>query len=295
FVLMHLDGYEPGAPEPVTPADKWIFSRLAALVESLDAAFDAYEFGEATRALYRFFWNELCDWYIEFSKARLADDADPADRLACQRNLVFVLDQALRLLHPIMPFVTEEIYQQMPVKDAPMLIIAPWPDAAALAAYRDPEAERAIEMTCEAVGAVRSARSRYGLSPRTSLDAVVRASEDDAALLAAQAPLICSLANVGDLAVGADVAKPAGASAAVGSGIEVYTCLAGHVDFEAERARLAKEQAKLAADVAKLDKKLSNPGFLAKAAPEIVDKDRARRDELADKLARVEASLAELG
>ncbi len=295
FVLMHLDGYEPGAPEPVTPADKWIFSRLAALVEAVDAAYEGYEFGEMTRALYRFFWNELCDWYIEFSKARLADDADPADRLACQRNLVFVLDQALRLLHPVMPFVTEEIYQEMPEKAAPMLIIAPWPDARALAAWRDEEAERAIEMVCEAVGAIRSARSRYGLSPKTVLDAAVKADAADAALLAEQAALIRSLANVGELAVGADVAKPAGSSAAVGAGIEVYTCLAGHVDFDAERARLAKEQAKLAADVAKLEKKLSNPGFLAKAAPEIVAKDQAKRDELADKLARVEASLAELG
>ena len=206
FVLMHLDGYEPGAPEPVTPADKWIFSRLAAPVEAVDAAYEGYEFGEMTRALYRFFWNELCDWYIEFSKARLADDADPADRLACQRNLVFVLDQALRLLHPVMPFVTEEIYQEKPEKTAPMLIIAPWPDARALAAWRDEEAERAIEMVCEAVGAIRSARSRYGLSPKTVLDAAVKADAADAALLGEQAALIRSLANVGELAVGAAVA-----------------------------------------------------------------------------------------
>ena len=98
----------------------------------VDAAFDGFEFGEATRELYAFFWNEFCDWYIEFSKARLGDGADPADRLACQRNLVFVLDQALRLLHPIMPFVTEEIYQQLPIdrEGAPYLIGAAWPDAA---------------------------------------------------------------------------------------------------------------------------------------------------------------------
>ena len=117
FVLMNLDDYEPGAPEPVTPVDRWIFSRLAGLVARVDKAFENFEFGEITRELYSFFWNEFCDWYIEFSKARLA--GSPEDRAACQRNLVFVLDQALRLLHPIMPFVTEEIYQQLPIDRTP--------------------------------------------------------------------------------------------------------------------------------------------------------------------------------
>ena len=136
FVLMNLDDYEPGAPEPVTPVDRWIFSRLAGLVARVDEAFAKFEFGEVTRELYAFFWNEFCDWYIEFSKARLA--GSPEDRAACQRNLVFVLDQALRLLHPIMPFVTEEIYQQLPIDrtDAPYLIVAAWPDARLARALR---------------------------------------------------------------------------------------------------------------------------------------------------------------
>ncbi|MEG0504482.1 MAG: valine--tRNA ligase, partial [Raoultibacter sp.] len=112
FVMMNMDGYTAGAPEPVTPADKWIFSRLAGLVARLDKAFESYEFGEITRELYSFFWNEFCDWYIEFSKSRLA--GSPEDRAACQRNLVFVLDTAVRLLHPIMPFVTEEICRDLP-------------------------------------------------------------------------------------------------------------------------------------------------------------------------------------
>lgn len=138
-----------------------MFSRLAGLVARVDAAFDAFEFGEATRELYAFFWNEFCDWYIEFSKSRLGDAADAADRLACQRNLVFVLDQALRLLHPIMPFVTEEIYQQLPVDRSatPYLIGAAWPDAEALASYVDEDAERAIVMVTQTVSAVRSTRA----------------------------------------------------------------------------------------------------------------------------------------
>ena len=297
FVMMNLDGYEPGAPEPTTPADRWIFSRLAGLVARLDAAFDGFEFGEATRELYTFFWNEFCDWYIEFSKARLGAGADPADRLACQRNLVFVLDQALRLLHPIMPFVTEEIYQELPIdrEGAPYLIGAAWPDAQELAMYADPEAERAIEMVCETVSAIRSTRARYGISPKSQLAVVVKADGADAALLEAQRGLIEGMGNTASLAIGAQVEKPAESSAVLGAGLEVYLVLSGLVDLGAERERLAKEQAKLAADAGKLEKKLSNPGFLAKAAPEIVEKDRAKHAELADKLARVEAQLAELG
>ncbi len=295
FVMMHLDGYEPGAPEPTTPADKWIFSRLAGLVARVDDCFTRYEFGEITRELYGFFWNEFCDWYIEFSKSRLSSD-DAADRLACQRNLVFVLDQALRLLHPIMPFVTEEIYQELPCeKDAPYLIVAAWPDAEELARYLDADAERAIQMVTEVVSGIRSTRARYGISPKQALAAVVKASGADAALLEEQRGLLASMANLDELEIGEAAEKPAESAVVLGAGVEAYVKLSGLVDFDAERARLQKEQKTLAADVAKLEKKLSNPGFLAKAKPEIVEKDTAKRDELAEKLALVEAQLASLG
>lgn len=295
FVTMNLDDYVPGAPEPVTPADRWIFSRLAGLVARVDEAYGNFEFGEITRELFSFFWNEFCDWYIEFSKARL--NGSPEDRAACQRNLVFVLDQALRLLHPIMPFVTEEIYQQLPIDrtEAPYLIVAAWPDAEALAQYVDADAERAIDMVCETVSAIRSTRARYGISPKTQLAVAVKAGEDDIARLEAQRGLIEGMGNVASLQMAADVEKPAESSVTLAPGLEVYIVLSGLVDFEAERARLEKERAKLAADAAKLGKKLSNPGFLAKAAPEIVEKDRAKHAEMTDKLARVEAQLAELG
>ena len=295
FVQMNLDDYVPGAPDPVTPVDRWIFSRLAGLVARLDKAYGAFEFGEITRELYSFFWNEFCDWYIEFSKARL--NRSPEDRAACQRNLVFVLDQALRLLHPIMPFVTEEIYQQLPIdrSEAPYLIGAAWPDAEALAQYVDADAERAIQMVTETVSAIRSTRARYGISPKTELAVVVKAGEADVALLEAQRGLIEGMGTTASLEIAADASKPAESSVTLAPGLEVYIVLSGLVDFGAERERLEKERAKLAADAAKLDKKLSNPGFLAKAAPEIVEKDRAKHAEMTDKLARVEAQLAELG
>ena len=208
-----------------------------------------------------------------------------------------MLDQALRLLHPIMPFVTEEIYQQLPVDktEAPYLIVAAWPDAAALAQYVDADAERAIDLVTETVSAIRSTRARYGISPKTGLAVVAKVGESDVALLEAQRGLIEGMVNTSSLTIASDVEKPAESSVSLASGLEVYIVLSGLVDFDAERARLQKEQAKLAADAGKLEKKLNNPGFLAKAAPEIVEKDRAKHAELADKLSRVEAQLAELG
>ena len=137
-------------------------------------------------------------------------DADPADRAVCQRNLVFVLGQILRLLHPIMPFVTEQVYGEMPKEDdaAPMLIVAAWPDAGELAAYVDEDAERAIAMVCEVVGAVRSTRARYGISPKTALPVAVKvADEADAALLIAQEPLVRQLANVEEFDVAVEASK----------------------------------------------------------------------------------------
>ena len=298
FVLGNLDGFTPGEPRAVSQADAWIFSRLAKLSAEVTKDIETYQFGEMARELHAFFWNEFCDWYIEFSKARLGADADPADRAACQRNLVFVLGQILRLLHPIMPFVTEQVYGEMPKEDdaAPMLIVAAWPDAGELAAYVDEDAERAIAMVCEVVGAVRSTRARYGISPKTALPVAVKvADEADAALLIAQEHLVRQLANVEEFDVAVEASKPAESAVVLGCGLEVYIVLAGHVDFAAERARLVKERDGVAKDAAKFEKKLANPGFLAKAASEIVEKDRAKLADLTDKLARLDAQIAELG
>ena len=295
FVLMHLEGYEPASPEPATDADKWMFSRMADVVAQVDAAYDGFEFGELTRVLYAFVWNEFCDWYIEFSKSRLAADADPADRLACQRNLVYVLDIILRLLHPIMPFLTEELYADMPVdKVAKHLMMTPWPAAAELAGYRNTEAERAVDLACAVIGAVRSTRARYGVSPKTALRVGVKASAMDAPAVESQKALICALANVEELQVSAACAKPAQSSVILTAGLEVYVSLAGLVDFDAERARLEKELARDKQDTSRLAAKLANPGFLAKAAPEIVAKDTNRLSELTERVARLEEQIAEL-
>ena len=293
FVGMNLEGYEPGEPSVQTPADAWIFSRLAKLSANVTKGIEEYRFGDVARDLHQFFWSEFCDWYIELSKAALKGSAE--ERLAAQRNLVFVLDVALRLLHPAMPFVTEAIWEQLPTSAGqPALMMAAWPEPENLASWINEEAEKSIGLTVATVSAVRAVRARYGLSPKTEIACAVKASQADAEALLSQADLVRNLANLSVLEVGPEVARPAESAVTVEEGCEIYCDLAGMVDFAAERARLEKDRAELQKDIDKLAKKLSNPGFLAKAAQEIIDKDTAKHADLCDQLARIDAQLAEL-
>ena len=296
FVLGNLDGFTPGEPRAVSQADAWIFSRLAKLSVEVTKDIETYQFGEMARELHTFFWNEFCDWYIEFSKASLREEGDA--RLQTQRNLVYVLDNALRLLHPAMPFVTEAIWENVPHAEgeAPALMMAKWPEPESLASLVDEESERAVSLLCDVVSAVRSTRARYGISPKQELPVVLRAGFENARVLEGLKSQIVSMARASELSiVPSDAQKPAESACIVAHGCEVYCVLTGLIDFEAERARLTKERATLQKDEAKFAKKLSNPGFLAKAAPEIVEKDTAKLAELRDKLTRVEEQLAELG
>jgi len=295
FVLMNLEGYEPGAPDPQTVADRWILSRLADLSAKVDEGMDTYEFGETARALYDFFWNEFCDWYIELSKDRLST-GDARQRLAVQRTLVFVLDRALRLLHPMMPFVTDAIWRNLPLGEGsePSLMVAEWPEASGLVGFADPGAESSIAAVQDIVVAIRAVRARYGVSPRTALDVAVKAPEHELLLLEGESGLVRSLAGVASLTFSPDAEKPPHSAVATAGSLEIYVPLEGLVDFTAERERLGKEREKSAAELERLQKKLGNQGFLAKAAPEIVETDRARAAELAESLAVMDSQLAEL-
>ena len=297
FVLTNLDGFVPGEPKVQSGADAWILSRLAKLAAEATELLDSYAFGDYSRALYAFFWNEFCDWYIECCKAPLR--AEGEERLQVQRNLVFVLDQALRLLHPVMPFVTEFIWDQLPRtagNGSKLLITASWPDAGALAGWVDEEAERSFELLRAVVGAARSTRARYAVSPRQELDVTVRAQPDDAARLEAQRGTVCDMGRLSSLSVGVGDAavKPAGSAMTVDAGLEVYVALAGIVDLEQEARRLAKQLEAQRKELAGVEKTLGNPGFVAKAAPEVVAAKRERASKLAEEIAVLEAQIRDL-
>lgn len=218
FVMLNMDGYEPGEPQAATAADAWILSRLAKLTASVTAGIEEYRFGDVARELYAFFWNEFCDWYIELCKARLSQDGET--RLVAQRNLVFVLDSALRLLHPVMPFVTEAIWEYLPVEDdAPALMVAAWPDAGDLSCWIDDEAEQAIQLVVQLVTSVRATRAAYGISPRQELAVTLRFADDDEdalakrALVERQRDLIMALAKLSSLdIIEADAPRPQNAA-----------------------------------------------------------------------------------
>ncbi len=299
FVMLNMDGYEPGEPQAATAADAWILSRLAKLTASVTAGIEEYRFGDVARELYAFFWNEFCDWYIELCKARLSQDGET--RLVAQRNLVFVLDSALRLLHPVMPFVTEAIWEYLPVEDdAPALMVAAWPDAGDLSCWIDDEAEQAIQLVVQLVTSVRATRAAYGISPRQELAVTLRFADDDEdalakrALVERQRDLIMALAKLSSLdIIEADAPRPAECGIDFVGDIEVYAGLSGLVDFAEERKRLEGRRAKALKELEKLDKKLGNQNFLDKAAPEAVEKVRTEHAELTQELKLIKAQLEE--
>ncbi len=295
FVLMNLEGYEPGEPVARTVADRWILSRLAGLSARVSEGLDTYEFGEVARSLYDFFWNEFCDWYIELAKGRLRDDEQRAD---VQRVLVFVLDKALRLLHPFMPYVTEAIWRNLPLAEAdraPSLMVASWPDASQLARFTDDGAERSISRLIEVVTGIRAVRARYQVPPKQEVQVVFRtAGDSETEWVESEFAEMSRLAGVSAFTAATDAAKPEHSATVIASGLEVYVPLEGLVDFEAEAARLHRERGKVAGELEKLERKLGNEGFLAKAAPEIIEKDRAKASELAETLAAIMAQLAEI-
>ncbi|MDO4841327.1 MAG: valine--tRNA ligase [Phoenicibacter congonensis] len=293
YVTMNLDEGATPKANPATLTDKWILSKLAKLVANVDAAYAEYDFGAMTQALYQFFWNEFCDWYIEFSKARLAKDADPADKAICQGNLLFILETACKLLHPVMPFITEEIYAEIKPGKAEddMLIVADWPEASDLAQFIDNDSEMKIELVTSIVASARSVRARYGISPKNALKIVVKADAESAELINNQAALINKLANYETLEVAPDAQKPQGAAVVVTNKLEIYFDISEHVDLDAEKKRLEKKIAETKKDMDKLEKKLNNPGFLAKAAQEIIDKDKAHFAELKEVYEKATAQL----
>ena len=304
FVRMNLDGYVPGAPKAETPEDAWMLSRLARIVRESTEALEAYGFGDYARNIQSFFWNEVCDWYIELCKGRLLDGGG-AERLQVQRNLVFVLDVSLRLLHPVMPFVTEKVWDALPASglgraaadgegDARFLMLAAWPEPADFKTFVNDVAEHDFELAKSLVSVVRSTRARYRLSPKEELDVAVRASVEDCAVLEAQHDFICGVGRVGALTASVGQQKPEDAVSVVDGGLEVFVVVGGLVDLAAEVAQLRKGLAKAEGELAGVTKTLGNAGFVAKAAPAIIERKRSQQAELEQTVERLKAQIADL-
>lgn len=293
FALMNMEGYDKDAElAPYTLADKWILSRLQDTVKDVTGLLERFELGEAGRAIYDFIWSEVCDWYIEIAKPRLYNKEAAAERATAQHVLATVLVSAMKLLHPYMPFITEEIYQCLP-HEAESIMISKWPVADE--SLVDPEAERGMNAIMDSIKAIRNMRAEVNANPGKKIPAIMLVSEDLRAVVAHNDSYIKLLGGIDNLELRPlNGEKPENAMAAVVTGIEVYLPLAGLIDVEKETQRLSKELAAMEKDLQRAGGKLNNAGFLAKAPEDVIAKERAKYEELSGKIEAVKKRMAYL-
>ncbi len=303
FAMMNLEGTDPAAFDALKMdiSDRWILSRLARTIKTATEALDGFKFNEPINELYRFFWNDFCDWYLEWSKPRM-QDAD--QRPIAQNVLATVLDHILRLLHPFVPFITEGIYQNLngiaPQRGLKGIAELSTPDALIIAAWPqrmddriDETCEKQIDLVQNIIRTIRDIRSQYNLPPSKPLAVSASAPAAVCHVLTTQSALIGQLAGVSDFNISASLEKPANAAAAIVEDVQLY--VHDVIDPEAERQRLQKQKEFIENGLRPLQAKLNNENFISRAKPEVVEQTRQKLNELADQLEAVNRHLAELG
>jgi valyl-tRNA synthetase len=306
FVFMNLDEKFTPDTELITPntslADRWILSRLNSIVKEVQSALEEYRFNDAASALYQFIWHEYCDWYLELSKSALNQEKGSAERKAAQTVLVHVLETALRLLHPIMPFITEEIWQLIPEGvrrkasegKTESIMVAPFPVADD--ALINAGIEQDMQMVMDLILAIRNIRGEMNIAPSMQITVVVKVENKELGEhLEKSAGYAKTLARIKELRIGVAEDKPTNVATAVIKGAEVYVPLEGILDLTQERDRLQKEIAKISKDIEVFSKKLSNKNFVDKAPKDVVEKDTAKLEEFEVKREKLEQSLKMLG
>jgi len=290
FALLNLGDFDSPSERPLTElADRWILSRLRRVVEETNRHLARFELGEAARELYDFTWSELCDWYIELAKPRLQAAASDTRRQA-QYVLWRTLETTLRLLHPFLPFVTEEIWQHLPHCSG-MLCRAAWPHAEAYPA--DPEAEELMGTVMEVTRAIRTVRAEFNVPPAARATALLVPGDGvAAAALQVAGSYVTHLAGLSALELSPSLPeRPTGAAAAVASGVEVYVPLRQLIDLEREAARLRRQLADAQREAERSRAKLADPQFLARAPEEVVAREREREREAAERVRKLKTCL----
>ena len=277
FVLMNLSDYEEGKYEiDMELADKWILSRLGDVAASVTANLDKYELGEAAREIYDFTWDEFCDWYVELAKNRLYNGT-PQQRYTAQSVLIKVLSNTLQLLHPFMPFITEELWQHLP-HTGETIMLAKYPQKEDFPIYLQ-ETEK-MNLLMDIIRSLRNVRSEMGVQPGKKAEIICVANEKNAAVLEEGRAYILQLAQGESLQIMNEGQAPEQAAASHVKGIDLYIPLKGLIDFEKEIARLNKEIASCEADFSRISAKLTNEGFLSKAPAAVVEKEKAKLAEI---------------
>ena len=291
FILLNAE--DTSLPEKIDHqkldiGSRWILSRLSFAAGEIDQSLADYRFNDAANSIYQFIWHELCDWYIEMVKPVLYDEA--ADRLPVRQCLLYILEKTLRLLHPFMPYVTEEIWQTMPHKGE-SIVTAEYP----VNLTRETEAEEHMSIIMEAVTGIRTIRGELNLSPSLELKAYIKTlSKDAEAVLSGNLTYFKKLAKADVIEIGADVMKIKGSSVAVRNHVEVYVPLEGLLNLDLEIERLKKEEAKIEESITFLNRKLLSEDFLKRAPKEVIAKEQDKHEECLRKKERILENLQKL-
>lgn len=292
FVAANAEGQAPRLI-PVgerTLAERYLLHRLDETVATVTQQLEAYQFPEAGKSVYEFFWNDVCDWYIELSKVALYSE-DENEKIPVRQTLLYVLDQALRLLHPFMPFVTESIWQSL-FASGPTIMRSSWPTVQGL---QDREAVSSMLCVMDAIRTVRNLRHELSVAPSRKIDLIVRPDAGMLALFASQRAVLTRLCNCQSLLIAVDAPVPVERVGGVVTGAELFLSLVGLVDLDAERQRLQKECDDLDYEVQRLEGKLGNEAFVNKAPATVVELERQKLLGYVEKRAKVLAQLGNLG
>jgi len=294
FALMNLEGFTAADIDisgELGTADRWILHRLNETSRDITRLIDAYEFGETGRLLYNFIWDDLCDWYIEFAKLSLYGE-DQAAKKKTQSVLAYVLDRTMRLIHPFMPFISEEIWQHLP-HEGETVMLASWPvyDPA----FENPESVAEMNLLMDVIRAVRNIRAEVNVPMSKKVELLLKpVNEQIAGIIDRNADYIRRFCNTSEYQSSLELATPEKAMTAVVTGVELYLPLAGLIDIAQEIARLEKEIQHLNSEVERVEKKLNNPGFVSKAPEKVIEEERAKLADYSDKRSKVIARIEEL-
>ncbi len=295
FVIMNLPEDAQAAHMPDTSefdlSDSWIFDRLNHTVSEVTRLFDDYQFGEAGRELYNFIWNDFCDWYIEMAKVALNGDNQEL-KTRKQDNLIWILDQILRLLHPIMPFVTEKLWLSMP-HDGESIMVAKYPEPHA--EFENEPARRDMAFLIEIIKAVRNIRMEVNAPLSSSIDIMIQLEDaKNERILTDNEDYVKNFLHPKELTISTQIAAPKLAKTAVISGAQIFVPLADLVNIEDEIKRMTKEEKDLQAEVERSTKKLSNQGFVAHAPEAVINKEKAKKADYKNQLQSVQERIQEL-
>ena len=298
YVLMNTEGFDPAAPSHRSEADEWILSRLQTTITETANSIEQYRFDHAAQTLYDFVWNEYCDWYLELSKPVLWDDPSSNElRQGTLRTLLEVLETILRLMHPLMPFITEEIWQNVAPRlgiKGDSIMLAQWPEADHELINGDAEAE--MEWLKSIIVAVRTIRSESNIPPGDELGLILgNTVADDSARVTRHKQALAKLAKVASITIAKSGEEQPPTLSALAGTIEVMVPMAGVIDVDKELARLDKELDRLTAERGRLAGKLSNDNFVARAPADVVDKERAKLADIETSISSITTQKSKMG